>query len=199
MANEAKGTDLSQSSPVTTTPNGDNNDTATNATDFSPATSRPSPKLLCGLCSGIVQTVIFNPFDRALFLAVRDHTPFLSKRNFLTPFQGLSQAILVRALSAGLYFPLEHSFLDLLGREQSRYHFLSGSAAGVLSSAILNPLTALKYQTWCVTELFCALAFDEYDQLLIVFLLLISFLLFLLCLWTMYVCLMSCHMAIHSR
>ena len=143
-------------SSATTIPNVDNSTrTTTTTTDSGSAMVRPSPKLLCGLCSGILQTVVFNPFDRALFLAVRDHTPFLSKQNFLTPFQGLSQAILVRALSAGLYFPLEHYFLDLLGRDRNRSHFLAGSGAGVFSSAILNPLTALKYQTWLVIDSYC--------------------------------------------
>jgi hypothetical protein len=178
---------------------------------------------------------VFNPYDRALFLSMRDHRRFLSWDNFRTPYQGLMQSIAIRAISGGLWFPLEHFFRDWLSgawrgvaccvaccvawrgvawrgvawrgvhvcvrgvrgvvqcgaawqsvafalsvhvscaagvymnacvgavRATVRncvlcfvlfvwppggWTVLAGSAAGILSSAILNPLTAIKYQTW---------------------------------------------------
>jgi len=103
------------------------------------------PGLMCGLASGTLTTILFNPYDRALFLSVRDHRPFLSRQNFLTPYQGLWQSIGIRAISGGLWFPLEHFFKAYF---KDNLSFLAGSAAGICSSAILNPMTAIKYQTW---------------------------------------------------
>lgn len=57
---------------------------------------------LSGLTAGVAQAGLFNPFDRALYLSVKNHTPFLRRENFQTPYQGFFQSVGHRALSGGL-------------------------------------------------------------------------------------------------
>lgn len=58
---------------------------------------------LCGFVAGVAQAGIFNPFDRALYLSVKHHRPFLSYQNFFQPYSGFLQSVGGRALSGGLY------------------------------------------------------------------------------------------------
>lgn len=69
---------------------------------------------LCGFTAGILQAGIFSPIDKALFLSIKNQSAFLSWNNFHNPFQGFFQSIGGRALSAGLYFPLEQLFRSRL-------------------------------------------------------------------------------------
>lgn len=58
---------------------------------------------LCGLVAGVAQAGVFNPFDRALYLSVKHHRPFLSYEHFSQPYSGFLQSVGGRALSGGLY------------------------------------------------------------------------------------------------
>lgn len=123
------------------------------------AASVDKESVLCGLAAGVVQAALFSPYDRALYLSMTKGTPFLSAENFREPFSGFSQSIGGRALSGGLYFPLEQFFFKQFHPEgddlKSRSHqnsklrnFASGTAAGAVNAMILNPLSAVKYKTW---------------------------------------------------
>ena len=109
--------------------------------------------VLCGLAAGVCQAAVFSPYDRALYLSLTNRTPFLSPENFRRPFTGLTQSVGGKALSGGLYFPLEQFFFrqfhaDLPHNNSKLRNFLSGTAAGGLNAMILNPLSAIKYKTW---------------------------------------------------
>jgi hypothetical protein len=67
--------------------------------------------LLCGLLAGVAQAGVFNPYDRALYLAMIHNRPFLTLDNWRHPYRGFGQSVSTRALSGGLFFPLEHFFL----------------------------------------------------------------------------------------
>lgn len=96
-----------------------------------------------------MQAGFFNPFDRALYLSVKNNVPFLTKTNFVQPYQGFSQAIVGRALSGGLYYPLEHFFMTHLPHDGSPWaNFFAGTGAGMTNALILNPITTVKYKTW---------------------------------------------------
>jgi len=111
-------------------------------------------ELLAGLFSGTIQAGLFNPWDRALYLSVKDRTPFITWSNWNNPYTGLSQSMLTRTLSGGLYFPLYdivHEYLTStvkLPSEGILTSFLSGNSAGALSGCILNGFTAIKYHSW---------------------------------------------------
>ena len=84
--------------------------------------------------------------------------------------QGFFQALFLRTLSSGIYFPLfdlfQPVYVDLFDKYHSwRYptmssaaasdcthplmvHFLAGNSAGAVSGVVLNQLTAIKYASW---------------------------------------------------
>lgn len=114
---------------------------------------------LSGLCAGVTSAGLFNPIDRALYLSVKNDIPFLSKANFISPYSGFFQSVGHRAVSGGLYYPLEQFFLasiapppTLLLTEGTGnvalYNFLAGTAAGSCNALIVNPISAVKYKTW---------------------------------------------------
>mmetsp|Transcript_29745 Transcript_29745/g.43974 ORF Transcript_29745/g.43974 Transcript_29745/m.43974 type:complete len:336 (-) Transcript_29745:3858-4865(-) len=108
-----------------------------------------STSFFCGLLSGVFQAGLFNPIDRALYLSVTENIPFLSRSNFEAPYRGFFQSIGGRALSGGLFYPLEHFFLSYLPPEAGPgANFLAGTGAGMINALSLNPLTAIKYKTW---------------------------------------------------
>lgn len=111
-------------------------------------------KLLnCGIFSGLIQAGVFNPWDRALYLSVMHHRPFLRAENFVNPMAGVMQTITQRAISSGLYFPLEDIFSEWLTKQnmniekphsQRTINFVAGLLAGSINGLILNPLSSVK-------------------------------------------------------
>ncbi|CAJ1931275.1 unnamed protein product [Cylindrotheca closterium] len=112
-----------------------------------------------GLLAGITSAGLFNPIDRALYLSVKNEIPFLSKENFASPYTGFFQSVGHRAISGGLYYPLEQFFLTQMsptpamlltsGAGNTTVHnFLAGTAAGSCNAIIVNPISAVKYKTW---------------------------------------------------
>jgi hypothetical protein len=115
--------------------------------------------VLAGLVSGIIQAGLLNPWDRALYLSVKENRKFLTKSNFLSPYQGFMQVICQKSISGGLYFTLQSQLDELFtfvlkhNQKQEKknstfYHLLLGSSAGVLNGIILNQLAVIKYTTW---------------------------------------------------
>eukprot|EP00922_Rhytidocystis_sp_ex-Travisia-forbesii_P005167 GHVS01007552.1.p1 GENE.GHVS01007552.1~~GHVS01007552.1.p1 ORF type:complete len:368 (-),score=30.22 GHVS01007552.1:271-1374(-) len=119
----------------------------------------------CGLAAGTVQSVLFNPWDRAMYLSVKSKRPFFDRANWNQPYQGFGQAILHRTLSNGLYFPFETFFSGFFVRRsvgaEATLHDLSvhphlscselvlvGILSGACSGFILHPLSAIKYRCW---------------------------------------------------
>ena len=120
--------------------------------------------LNCGLISGLVQAGVLNPWDRALYLSIKENRHFLNVKNFRNPFSGLLQSLFQRAVSAGLYFPFEDIFRSCLAEHPLTTNlssnwtaFLAGNSAGALNGLILNPLAAVKV---CPHTFFTALIKD---------------------------------------
>eukprot|EP00980_Cylindrotheca_fusiformis_P008593 scaffold1828_cov98-Cylindrotheca_fusiformis.AAC.2 len=113
---------------------------------------------LSGLCAGVTSAGLFNPIDRALYLSVKNDIPFLSKANFVSPYSGFFQSVGHRAISGGLYYPLEQFFLAICSTPDlvqtggsgnvALHNFLAGTAAGSCNAMIVNPISAVKYKTW---------------------------------------------------
>jgi hypothetical protein len=102
----------------------------------------------CGFTSGLLQAFIFNPWDRALYLSVKLERPFLRWENFRNPMSGVFQTVLQRAISAGLYFPIEELSVEILESVTGVYNsvvlFSAGTVAGVANGIIMNPFTRVK-------------------------------------------------------
>ncbi|KAL8273560.1 hypothetical protein Esti_002487 [Eimeria stiedai] len=119
----------------------------------------------CAIITGFTTAIVFNPWDKALYLSVKDRRPFLDPLNWKQPFSGLMQAISSRTLNTGLYFFLESFFHDVVERHRgpsSSEHselnsnqkprtislFIAGNLAGVTCAALSHPLNVTKYSYW---------------------------------------------------
>lgn len=132
----------------------------TNSEEKSEISLRRTAKLLnCGFISGLIQAFVFNPWDRALYLSVTHERPFLTAANFAEPMKGVTQTVVQRAISAGLYFPLEEIFSEILlasGENDETTKawklFAAGTVAGSLNGVVMNPFTRIKYHFWGKTH-----------------------------------------------
>lgn len=122
-------------------------------------TATPSTLMVSGFAAGIAVTGLLNPYDRALYLSVAKRRPFLHKCNWRHPFQGLGQSIVGRAISTGLWFPLERASFQTLNSHDATAALpsgiraaMAGQIAGCTNALILSPLNFVKYQTWGLPE-----------------------------------------------
>lgn len=120
---------------------------------------RPAPasvNVAAGFFAGVAVTGLLNPTDRALFLSVHKKRPFLHPSNFKRPWQGLTQSIVGRAISTGLWFPLDEmakqNILSSSGLSHGVASAIAGQVAGVINATLLSPLSFVKYQTWGLPE-----------------------------------------------
>ncbi len=118
---------------------------------------------------GSIQSALFNPWDRALYLSVKEKRPFLNRLNFHNPWQGWMQSSVQRMISGGLYFSLQGLIVDALHVDQPMSVYTAfgvGVIAGSLNGEaptwskqslssftlrtgmLLNPLAAIKYHLW---------------------------------------------------
>lgn len=127
----------------------------------------PSPTLTPNppIPGGFLQAGLFNPWDRALYLSIKEERAFLNRANFVNPFAGVSQTIFQRSISAGLYFPLEEIFADRLvsselfgttskeiQNNRTLIALMAGLLAGASNGILMNPLAAVKYSFWGAKE-----------------------------------------------
>ena len=115
---------------------------------------------IAGLFSGSVQAAALNPWDRALYLCVINHRPFLTWDNFRSPYQGFLQSAVQRTISSGLYFVLQAHVQVMVQdlthkdptKEKARGNLLAptlvGMIAGMMNGMILNQLASVKYHAW---------------------------------------------------
>jgi len=117
--------------------------------------------LVAGFAGGFLQAGLFNPWDRALYLSISEQRPFLNMKNFHRPYHGVSQTIFQRALSSGMYFPLEEIFADKIvasgifgtsatqiSQNRTWVALIAGLCAGMTNGFVMNPLAAVKYNFW---------------------------------------------------
>mmetsp|Transcript_10044 Transcript_10044/g.22557 ORF Transcript_10044/g.22557 Transcript_10044/m.22557 type:complete len:297 (+) Transcript_10044:58-948(+) len=104
---------------------------------------RDCTPFISGFLAGTTVTAALHPWDRALYLSVIRATPFLSRANWQNPYGGLSQTLVGRSISSGLYFPLEQICSAAIGS-----NIIGGQTASVINGLVLNPLNLVKYQCW---------------------------------------------------
>ena len=125
--------------------------------------------LTAGLVSGVAIAGGFNPWDRALYLSVRDKAPFLHRGNWGSPYQGFSAAVVQRTLSGSGWFVFNDWILGQLVRMRTGEEppqvpselraaatagetFLAANLAGALNGFLLNPISVVKYHQWGLDE-----------------------------------------------
>jgi len=117
--------------------------------------TRTSRLLWHGVVSGVLITGFLNPWDRGLYLSIINNRNFLLKENFLRPYQGLTQTLVVRSVSTGLYFPFEQMTrqkLDQVPISQNARNMAGGCLVGAMTAFVLNPLNLVKYHSWSISD-----------------------------------------------
>lgn len=96
------------------------------------ASTKKDASFTCGMITGVFVAGLFNPYDRALYLSVKERRPFRSRQNFVNPYRGFLQTVGIRAFSGGLWFPLEHYFAEKVKEISGgmELNWLAGSLAG---------------------------------------------------------------------
>lgn len=116
-----------------------------------------SQRFICGVVSGTITAFIFNPWDKALYLSVINQRALFTKQNWIHPFIGSGQSMIIRTISGSMFFPLKEYFDDKIhtisklnnwNLNQSTISFLSGNFAGMVNGFTLNSINAIKYHTW---------------------------------------------------
>lgn len=105
--------------------------------------NKPWQQLFHGSIGGITNTIVFNPYDRAMYLSVKNKTKFFIKPNWNRPYHGLSEALFHRTLSYGLYFP----FIDMFDKYIDN-KIVSGVCAGMTTSIMTSPFASIKLYNW---------------------------------------------------
>eukprot|EP01048_Picozoa_sp_COSAG05_P019873 COSAG05_NODE_3229_length_2222_cov_3.090438_4_plen_246_part_00 len=99
-------------------------------------------------------TAELNPWDRALYLSVKELRPFFHLQNWANPFQGLTNTPVQRAATSGCYFPLEHLGREALedwgvwAHQPTSQAWAAGCFAGAVNGLAFNWIAAVKYTSW---------------------------------------------------
>lgn len=106
---------------------------------------------LAGIGAGLVQTVLFQPYDRALYRYVVKRKPMTNMTNWRNMYQGMNNAVFNRMISYGLYYTMIDEFRNRFqshGFGEVSTTILTGMSVGTSCSILLNPLSAIKYSSW---------------------------------------------------
>lgn len=101
------------------------------------------PKLLASFASSICQVLIFNPWDKAAYLAIKHKRGILVRDNWKRPYKGILNTMIVRSFSGGAYFYL----LDACEKTFNST-IVAGNITGIIMTFATNPLNYVRYQTW---------------------------------------------------
>lgn len=110
---------------------------------------------LVGLSTGIINVCIFNPFDRALNLATKNHTSIFIPAywNPRAMYQGIHHGIIQRTISYGLWYPAVDMTKNLIDKFKydNKYidnHILASIFASGIIGLSTSPVSAAKQQYW---------------------------------------------------
>jgi hypothetical protein len=128
-------------------------DHADPSADDSRALARVSG-LSCGFIAGLLTAGLLNPWDRALYLSVKEARSFFHPLNWTSPYHGFTQALFQRVATSGMYFPLEQWCIvaltdnGLLATRPGSRGWIAGCMAGSINGVLFNWIAAVKYASW---------------------------------------------------
>lgn len=114
-------------------------------------------RLIAGLTTGLISTILFNPIDKALYLFSAKNASLLSLETWKRPYQGVHHAIINRTVSYGLYYSLLDYYGDLFKRQGIRGtvfnndlfgKIMPGIATGMTTAIFTNPINLIKHYGW---------------------------------------------------
>jgi len=112
--------------------------------------------LISGTSAGAANAALLNPWDRALYLAVKNHRSFFRWDNFKHPYHGFMHAGVQRIINGGFYFMFQGEIRDKFaprlqenfGWDETQIQFAIGLGAGMINGVCNSPPTLIKYKRW---------------------------------------------------
>jgi hypothetical protein len=101
--------------------------------------------LISGILTGIINTIVFNPYDKAMYNMIKNKNSIFSKINWMNPYSGVWYAIVIRIISYGMYYPLI-DFCKLIIKNNNPIFI--GIINGSLNALLMNPINVAKYSKW---------------------------------------------------
>ena len=108
-------------------------------------------KHIAGISTGLVQTIVFNPYDRAMYLKNSNNIKFFHKNNWTAPYQGVTNSAISRCISYGYYYTMIDMFNNFTKNKINNANaqlITSGILTGATTSILINPLNVVKYNSW---------------------------------------------------
>lgn len=108
-------------------------------------------KLTDGIICGSINVLIFNGFDRALYKSITTSTSIFLKKHWLNPFQGISNAVIQRILTYGMYYPVYEMFETKTKKyidEKKYYTVFSSVLTCCFTGLLTSPISAIKLTKW---------------------------------------------------
>lgn len=111
------------------------------------STNDTAKKFGSGIFTGIFSTVLFNPYDKALYLMSSKGFSFFNRVIWEKPYQGVSQALYGRIVSYGIYFTFYDIYKEKMAKTPNSA-FLAGIATGLTACILSHPLNVIKMLNW---------------------------------------------------
>lgn len=109
-----------------------------------------SKNFFAGIFAGATNSILFNPYDKALYNMMKRGTHFYDRSNWKNPYHGVTQALGHRIISYGLYFPLTDLYKDNLSfiKNESYKSLTTSTLTGTTTAILLNPINVVKTHNW---------------------------------------------------
>lgn len=108
-----------------------------------------------GFFTGVINVCVFNPFDRALNLATKNHTSIFIKAywNPYLIYQGIHHGIIQKTISYGLWYPAVDKIKNNMDKLKYKNKYIdneiiSSIIASGLIGLLTSPVSAAKQQYW---------------------------------------------------
>jgi hypothetical protein len=100
-------------------------------------------KFVSGLIAGTVNTIIFNPVDRAIYLMVKEKKSLIDRSVWKNPYCGVRQAFYGRVIGYGMYFTL----FDIYKGQTSNV-LIASILTGCTTTILTNQMHVIKMYNW---------------------------------------------------
>jgi len=101
--------------------------------------------------SGGFQTILFSPFDKAIFNCFNQKESLFTKKLWKNHYHGLSNVIVEKISQNGFYYTINNFYCKIFASynvNNNLNDIFSGFATSLILNAIFYPLNNIKYMSW---------------------------------------------------
>ena len=93
------------------------------------------------LITGIIQAIIFNPIDKAIYSSIINNNNILSPTNWYAPFSGATNGIYIKIITGGVYYYL----IDFT----KHLNIIQASICiSLITASIINPFNVIRFNSY---------------------------------------------------